>query len=278
MISPASLCLLDGSRSWQKDTVAAIEAHLENSGSYIRAAAPDLSFELPEGEQVYIDFCGMPAKVTGGGTLLGMDSQNDSYKITNGNVTVADTVRMQRDVIHPVSGKRYIALTVEGVTTYHALDLRLSDVTLRTNAAGIYYKATLNCDDVLKEQIAAYGVGVSLQEDMPSDQVLYTRLSGAPADIFTSGSVFNILRSSLSPEKNAARGKMKIYAMPYLELTDGTVLTARKEAKSLQDVMKYLNENLGSLDEETQIAATAFYAKWSDAMKDWELTNLRSAA
>ena len=276
VIAPVKLCLPDGSLCWQKDTAAALENHLENPGSYICTAAPNMTFVLPEGEQVCIDFNGMAATVTGSGILLGMDSQNDTYEATNCNVTATDTVRIQRDVTNPISGKRYIALTKDGVTTFHALDLRLSAVTLRTDGAGIYYKATLGCDDVLKAQIAAYGVGVSLQEEMPPEKVLYTRLSGAPADTFTSGSVANIFRGGLNAEKNGSRGAMKIYAMPYLELTDGTMLTARKEARSLQDVMQYLNENLGTLDAETLAAATAFYAKWSDAMESWALTNLQS--
>jgi len=275
VISPVALCLADGSRSWQKDTAAAVEAHLENSGSYLFAAASDLTFRLPEGEQAYIDFNGMAATVAGSGKLFGMDSKNDAYALTDGKVTAAETVSVERDVTNPVTGKRYIALTAEGVTTFHALDLRLTAVTLRTDAAGVYYKAQLACDAVLKQQIAAYGVGVSLDGAMSPEKVVYTRQSGAPAQSFTSGSVFNIFRSSLSGASNAARGEMDIYAMPYLELADGTVLTAGVEARSLRDVVSYLNANFTSLDEETQTAAKTFYRRWAAAMAGWGLTNLQ---
>ena len=68
---------------------------------------------------------------------------------------------------------------------------------------------------------------------------------------------------------------MKIYAIPYVELMDGTVLLGESgTAKSLQDVMTYLNANIGSLDIETLFQVDDFYVRWAAAMADWKLGNL----
>jgi hypothetical protein len=141
----------------------------------------------------------------------------------------------------------------------------------------------MDCDAVLAAQVQCYGVAVSLASmpgfDFETDEdVAYTQLVGAPAGTFTSGSVFNIFRSNLSAARNAARGAMKIYAIPYIKLTDGTVLTAEEgDDWSLQDVMNYLDENLDSLDAEEQANAKSFYIRWAEVMGCWSLTNLQEA-
>ena len=118
-------------------------------------------------------------------------------------MVVADSVNIRQDVRHPANGNRYIAVTNQGFTKFHALDLKLTNVTLRTNEAGIYYKATMDCDAVLAAQVQCYGVAVSLA-GMPGavfeteEDVFYTRLTGAPTGTFTSGSVFGIKKTPVT--------------------------------------------------------------------------------
>ena len=148
-------------------------------------------------------------------------------------------------------------------------------MTLRTSQAGLYYKAFMDCDTVLQEQIKARGVALSL-EKMPGEDFLstgtYTRIENGDVGEFTSGSVFNIFKENLSDEENAARGEMKIYAIPYVELMDGTILLAESgTAQSMQDVMTYLNDNLGTLEVEDHIRVDRFYIRWAAAMETWKL-------
>ena len=200
--------------------------------------------------------------------LTVIDSAGNGSLVTNAVVAMDTTV----------NGVRYIALNREGVYTAHRLQMEITKVTLRTGQAGLYYKAFMDCDTVLQEQIKARGVALSL-EKMPGEDFMtagtYTRIEDGNVGEFTSGSVFNIFKNDLSAEENAARGEMKIYAIPYVELMDGTVLLGESgTAKSLQDVMTYLNANIGSLDIETQFQVDDFYVKWAAAMADWKLGNL----
>ena len=227
---------------------------------------------------VYLDVRN-DVEVQGAGTVYGIDRSNDSLK-TYHKITAAEGIEVVADVTDPIYGNRYVAVAEEGTYGFHRLNIKLSTVTLRTAKAGIYYKAAMSCDDVLKAQIAHHGVAVSVVS-MPTiafesdENTAYTQLDGAPFDTFTSGSVANIFRSNLSAEKNAARGTMKIYANAYLKLNDGTILMAENAAAwSMRDVMDYLNTNFETLDADIQAQAKSFYATWADVMASWELDKL----
>lgn len=215
------------------------------------------------------------------GSLMCFDSANDAYQLSSGKVTVAQTVNLQMDVTAP-NGNRYIALAENGSYTFPRLNLELKTVTLRTNKAGIYYKAEMVCDEALAAQIDRHGVAVSVigipESGFAADpNVGYTEILGAPESIFTSGSIVNIFREGMPPEKNARRGEMKIYANPYLKLKDGTILMAQEGAAySLYDVMSYLNTNFETLDAQTQGNAKNFYSTWADSMAAWKLEKLAS--
>lgn len=217
--------------------------------------------------------------VSGTGHIYGIDRTNDSLKSYK-KIAVAEGITVETDVTDPIYGNRYIAVEETDGYGFHRLNVALTDVTLRTVKAGIYYKASISCDAVLKAEIASYGVAASVVS-MPTaafeteEYVAYTSLIGAPSGTFTSGSVSNIFRSSLSAEKNAERGAMKINARPYLKLNDGTVLMAEEGAAwSIRDVMDYLNTNFESLEADTQAQAKSFYATWADVMENWNLDNL----
>ena len=231
-----------------------------------------------EGE-LHLDLNGFTATNVSADTLIVWDSSATATTAGTGSLTT--TAQVEKD--QNVNGVRYITLEKDGVYTFHVLQLQLSAVTLRTNQAGIYYKATMICDPILKAEIAYHGIALSVKgmpdaTFMKDTSVSYTQIAGAPAEFFTSGSVFNIFRNDISAERNAARGEMKICANPYLEFSDGTILTATNgDTWSLRDVMGYLDANFETLDSKAQAQVQVFYATWADAMATWELENLANS-
>lgn len=230
--------------------------------------------------KLYLDLNGYTAGKVTADELIVWDSSATATTAGTGSLTTECAVAVD----NTVDGVRYIALKGDdGAYTFHVLQLKLSAVTLRTNKAGIYYKAEMACDEVLAGQIDYHGVAVSIVGMPTADfaneaNTAATKILGAPDSVFTSGSITNIFRSSLSAEKNAARGEMKIYANPYLKLTDGTVLMGNNNAeKSMQDIMSYLNENFASLGATEQENVKSFYTTWADAMASWNLANLAAA-
>ena len=248
----------------------------------------------------YIDSRGYEIKVYGEGTLYAMDNANDDY-VGYGTWTImSENVEVATDVQNSVKDRRYIVIEhapdADGnrKISAHRLEMRLSAVSLRTSAAGIYYKAAYSCDTVLAGRISAYGVAMSLQ-DMPGadfrtdSRTLYSWYdSGLTVNAdnnftvtATSGAVFGIFKgaeSGRSAETNAAYGKMKIYANPYIlvntqndkDASNDIALVADNEnagqkagiAHSLFDLLKYIDKNWEK-NQKIQEQITAFYNEWA---------------
>lgn len=217
--------------------------------------------------------------LSGSGKVWGMDPSNDTYE-TYYTVTVADgaDVTWAAETVDPATGYRYIALLDAGKLSFHRLELELTYVTLRTQKAGIYYKAEMACDETLAGRIDYHGVAVSIlgmpDEGFAADpNVGYTKISGAPESVFTSGSIVNIFRTELSAEKNGARGEMKIYAKPYLKLRSGTVLMAQEgSAWSLCDAMEAIEANWADYVAQGKAdTVKEFYQTWAPyGMAAWK--------
>ena len=229
---------------------------------------------------LYLDLNGHTVGSVTANHIFAGDSSATAEAAGTGKLTTTSPV----ETTETIGSTKYVALKDEnGVYTFHVLDLKLSAVTLRTNKAGIYYKAELACDEVLAEQIECYGIAVSILGMPTADfeneaNTVATKLYGAPEGTFTSGSITNIFREGMSAEKNAARGEIAIYGNPYIQLKDETVLMGSNgTSKSMKDVMEYLNENFASLETAEQETVKAFYAQWADAMTAWNLENLAAA-
>ena len=187
----------------------------------------------------------------------------------------------------------YIALGDDGSDTFHVLELKLSYVTLRASAAGIYYQGLVNCDSVLSAAIESHGVVLNTvcMPGLPTaEEGLYTRITGAPecGALFSSGSVFGIFKEG---RNNADRGMIKIYANAYLKLTDGTCLMSDLTAGdtcddegfdgvawSMFDVLTQLDQSYNDLTEKEQATIQTFCATWADAIANYGLKNLKPAA
>ena len=126
--------------------------------------------------------------------------------------------------------------------------------------------AAAACDPELQANIGAYGVTLSVEDG----KAVSTRYTGVPPGEFTSGSVFNIFREDLSTTHNAVRGEMDIFAVPYVELLDGTVLQGSGGTSySLRAVLEEINDNFDSLTAEEQAQITTFRTTWSAVLSTW---------
>lgn len=172
---------------------------------------------------------------------------------------------------------RYIALECDGSYTFHVLEMTVDTVTLRTGEAGIYYGASIRCDDQLKASIAAHGIALSTV-DMPGNDYdeahnLYIRNNGAPYGEFTSVVVSGIFKEGAAD--NARRGQLPIYANIYLVLENGSVILGDNTtadtteaagfdgaAMSLADMLTYFSNNLTAFPPQSQTILNSFFTKW----------------
>ncbi len=251
---------------------------------------------------MWVDLNGCSLTLSGSGNINVFDSANDTYRAAAcGKVINNGTVTVNQDVTAP-NGNRYLAVADGNTTTMHRIGLKLTAVTLRTTEAGVYYKAKYECDETLAAKVKRYGVVVSLA-DMPGEDFLtewdenqYTTAKNAfkSGVIATSGSVFNIMKASITdPAENAARGEMDIYANPYICFNFGkdkivvadTVNAGKTEetegfngiAMSLHNVLDTLDDTYFNYDAATQTKIDAFYKQWKqNGMADWVFINIAS--
>lgn len=152
------------------------------------------------------------------------------------------------------------------------LDMRITAVTLRPSAAGLYYKARFDADPATAAKVKNYGVVLSLS-DLPGadfrteediNRATVAAVPFASGVEVTSGSVFGILKES--SRSNIARSQMKIYANVYVELEDGTILVGDADsgaAWSLREVLDAIGENYESLSTADQQAFDHFLDYWN---------------
>ena len=272
------------------------------SGNYIYIKLfSNSSFEDLCGSDIQVDLNGYDLTVGGTGVLHAFDTANDTYKasacgtvINNGSVTIAE------NVLSPV-GYQYIAITNGTKTTMHRLDMRIDSVSLRTTAAGIYYKAIYTCDTTLEAAVKTYGVVLSthnmpgknfLAEEERSDVNRYTvaRETFKSGVVATSGSVFGIMKDTRTAALNTQYGEVKIYANPYICLSEnGTKIyvsdnlnadkTVADEAfdgvaYSLRDVLELLDDSYYLYTDDVRHNLDQFYFDWKDKGMSWSFENI----
>jgi len=251
-----------------------------------------------EGQTRWVDLNGYDLTVGGSGALYVFDSANDGYDAAAcGTVTNNGTTALAADVLAP-NGNRYIAITDGATTTMHRLTMELTEVTLRLSAAGLYYKAAYHCDEALSARVENYGVVLSIN-NMPGADFLtekgdvncYTRATNFQSGVtVTSGSVFGIFKDERTAAQNDRYGKVKVYANPYLQLTDGSILTADTancgktaedtdftgHAYSLRDVLNLVDGSYYSYEAQTRKEVDAFCDTWKEkGMADWSFTDIK---
>ena len=244
----------NGVKSWYPDNVTAIASY--GSADYL---VPNGDLVLTGGNYV-VDLAGQNLHITGTGRVTCFDSSNDTYS-TCGSARVSGPV-LKNELVQTINGKHYVRLRSNGIYTFHRMDLKVSDVSLRVGSGGIYYSAQWVCDDSVIPLIQGFGIGVSVA-DMPTENLRYdsdTEHTYHTRSEFVSGIKTNgvlirdILRDGASAgtdrvEKNSTYAKMPLYAKAYVILDNGidreqTLISNDNIAISLYDVLQNIESNM----------------------------------
>lgn len=259
--------------------------HLDAPDSCLRLNVSELTLDIPGGKTATVDLNGQTATVTGSGTLRGMDSANDAYTLSAGAVTAANTVAVSREL--SANGNRYIALEESGKYTFHRLGMDITGMALRPDAAGVYYTGTFHGDTCVQENIAAYGVVLSLKAAPELVNGKFTADCAASSfNDFTSGSkatgtlLEGILQKSNSVSENKRNATMPIYGKPYVQLKDGTILLGEGVDLSLRDLIFIADDDvIWQTQSQSAVSALAqMYRDYTAVMQDWNIPNLKAAA
>ena len=289
-VGSATVKKSDGSEVWYSDADAAMNSC--PADGWIKLYA-DSTLTLTKDS--IVDLNGKTVNVSGNYTLYGMDSTGDEYSIPTGKAqwTSADAVKTGMITYAP-NDHRYIALTDGNAVTYHRLGMKLTNVSLRAEKCGIYYKGTWDCDSMIADMVDTYGVAVSVHKMPGSDfeqdpTCLTTTYDGEDlvnGAIKTGVMIKNIMRTDLSSLTNKDRGEMPIYAIAYAKLKNGAVYISDQEG-SQDDVAYSLRTTMERMDElikaqpglylrDAVHTARDFYATWkTKGMQTWSFEKLQ---
>lgn len=265
--------------------------------------------EIEIADDTIIDANGYKVTVTGSGKVSPMDAANDSY-VSYGRFYIEGDVTIERDVTNPVNGRRYITIddtnnpvdsTSEFETFYttHRVEITLTNVTLRTSAAGMYYKAEYKCDNTLAELVDTYGVAVG-RDKVPdkyfedAENVGVSAIVGFTPDENhavkgTSGALFGLMKEGYTAANNKFRAETVIYANAYFrvnvtrdadpsndlvvvgdEVNDGT---SNGVGHSLLGLLQYIDAHWTEYAD-YQDTVNEFYNKWISVCSSWEFENI----
>ena len=253
----------DGAYTWYADNASAVAAY-DSKTDYIQVGFGNV--ELTGGNYT-LDLVGQTVNITGTGNVICGDSSNDTYE-TCGSATISGPTLVSNTAI--IDGKTYFALKENDTYSFHRGELLISNVTLRTGAAGIYYTATWQCDATLAAKVQCYGVAVSLQEVPGQDfrsakHVMYTAKNTGfvPGDtgngVLISGIVKNDSADRIA--RNSRCGQMPIHAVAYMTI-DGVDYLGQSVSHSLNTVLKLMQDNLYEMHTKAP-ELQAFMDQWS---------------
>ena len=275
VIGQAALVLTDGEVRWYGSNADAVAAYTQDV-AYIQPGSGEVA--LPAGTFV-VDLAGQNVTLTGNeANVYCFDSANMAFT-TFGTATVSGPA-LKNTMDYTVDGELYITVAGEQENTYsfHYLDMRVSEVTLRPGTAGVYYSCTWDCDATLKQQMKYAGVAVSIT-DMPGTDfatdadTMYTQVAAADlqnGEGYNSVLVNNIFSESAT--NNEARGETSIYATPYVTFQNGESLVCAGEVKhSLQTVLQLVDKEAYYANKP---ALETFHQKWKTAMENWVFANI----
>lgn len=285
------------------DAVAAYVAGAYNGIGYIKVFSDS---EIEIARDTYIDANGYKVTVTGSGKVFPMDAANDSY-VSYGRFYIEGNVTIERDVTNPINGRRYITINDDSIPnpdtslepeifyTTHRVEITLTNVTLRTSAAGMYYKAEYKCDDKLAGLVESYGVAVG-RDKVPdkyfedAENVGVSAIVGFTPDENhtvkgTSGALFGLMKEGYTAANNKFRAETVIYANAYFRVnvngdsdpsTDLVVVgdevndgTSNGVGHSLLGLLQYIDAHWTEYAD-YQDTVNAFYIKWRNAGINWD--------
>ena len=150
-------------------------------------------------------------------------------------------------------------------------EVSITSVTLRPNAAGIYFKGQFNIDESLS--VERYGVAVSVYNNLPvaddSDATcLWTQGENSVL-------ISNILRTDKTAAENEENSKLVIYARAYVLLDDGTYIYGDVVEVTLQQLVMAIDAKWDSLTAAQQEAMCEMYNTFESTMSTWDIPNIK---
>ena len=214
--------------------------------------------------------------VSGDAAVYITDSATDDYTVADGVYgKISGTIE---GIVLPGDG--YMQVVEEDGISFHCVNLEIYAMTLRPDAAGVYYTSYFAGDEVVAAQVESYGVALSVKgEPTPGDKncgysVFSDFKAGEGANEAASGTLLkNILKTTNKDAANIRNATMAVYGRAYLKTSDGYVFGGTV-SRSLKEQVEAVDAVWATLQPKQKAAAAAMYETYPSVMSNWNVPNM----
>ena len=240
---------------------------------------------------LYLDLNGQSAVLSAaeGVTVYGFDSQTDDYTVSDGvygKLTLTGGQASGLPLESEFAQDAYLSVVENNQYSFHRVTLQIYAMSLRADAAGLYYKSHFLADEKAASKLTTYGVALSVVE-APTEENLEKVCVCTEFDGFESGSVGNIgnasstllkgvLKESNSDDVNRRNLNMRVYGSAYARTADGQLLMGQPVDRSMKEQLQGIDQSFGLLSEGQTQAIVAMYNQYA-ILKELEMSNIAAA-
>lgn len=241
---------------------------------------------------VYVDLNGKDiAGVTvTGGTFFAFDSQTVDFE---GDYGVIGTVTgdVQSAFSPEEDGCGYLMFSDNGLdASFHYVVLQITDMVLRPKNEGettynpsLYYKCAFKGDAVVAENVASFGVALSIVGE-PTKETMNTNCGYTAFENFQPGAEGNpeqntgtvlrdIMKESNVKLVNQRNAQLPIYGRAYIKLANDRYVFGDCKTRTFKEQVELFDENWDDYSEENHTDAVKMFRAYEKVINSWEITN-----
>ncbi len=268
---------------------AAIDAYVDPT-TYIQLVK-NTSETITVTEDVHLDLngCNVTGNVTvTNATLYCMDSQTDDYDIEDDNFgTITKAVGIAGVPEEATCAEDgYLMIEDNNALSFHRVNLQISSMVLRAEDVGVYYKSQFAGDQKVAEQVASYGIALSVQAVPNADNLTelcecstFTSFDAGANTTNTSTLLKGVMKPTNPDLRNLANSKMKIYGRAYLQTTAGDYMFGAPKSRSFQQQVQAAaaDDFWAKLDDGKKESVVNLYRQYAPVLRTWDVANVESA-
>ena len=186
------------------------------------------------------------------------------------------------------AAENYLPVAEEDRVSFHKYALDIQSVTLKNTAVGLSYNCFLAGDEKVKEQIAKFGVAMSLYTPATQQSILQDTQHkthvwrdgslwqvGDAGQKLASVAVKNIMKTELTETKNRSRADVPVYGCAYLALKNGDYIFGTPVSRTFRQVTEQADGIYSTLDQTQKQALQNLYQTFKPVMDPWEISNIK---
>ena len=229
------------------------------------------------------------------GTLFLYDSQTDDFTVEDGRGygKIADISGNFKALPSGELFKNgYLMIREDDGVSFHRLSVDTTGVTLRVtdisqNGATIYYQSGFGGDEVIQENVQAFGIAMGAGKEPNFKANTYTRTSdmtlweSGKLNTFNGTMLMNIMKTSNTVSTNTRNASTQVYSQAYIELIDGSRILGGSYKLSLKEILEGTPTSTGvdslweTLKENQKEPVIEMFNAFQTIMEKWKIPYIK---